>query len=368
MLSNRWLRKTILVNVLLAMFVPLLLSLLSSRWSSVSDVAAGPVSKDFNIVVLGAAGGPIESRVSGYLIHVTSSSVLVSFDAGSMLGGLRKAVPAIQNIIAPALTPQISTPLNSSYIYKHLISAHFVSHPHLDHCAGLIIASQADQPRASKPIYGLNSTLTALREHAFNNILWPNLPSFGFYRYVELDPYYTHTLPGSLNVTAFPVSHADIVSTCFLLHSSNAATFLTCGDLGSDSNEHSTQNLKMWTAIAPLIVSKTLKGIMIECSFPNSTPSNALFGHLTPALLIQELRVLEGLVSSLSGNGGCGGGPRPLEGLVVIVQHIKETDLSDTDDYSSVIVDTVVQQLLDLNDLGIRFEFTHQHVGGIISI
>ena len=41
----------------------------------------------------------------------------------------------------------------------------------------------------------------------------------------------------------------------------------------------------------------TLKAIFIEVSFENAMPDKALYGHLTPRLLMQEMKVLNKLTN-----------------------------------------------------------------------
>jgi 3',5'-cyclic-nucleotide phosphodiesterase len=95
-----------------------------------------------------------------------------------------------------------------------------------------------------------------------------------------------------LTLTAYTLSHSNpYKSTAFLIGSKDNF-LLYLGDTGADSTEHSQQLGKLWDAVAPLIKQKKLKAIFIETSFDNSQPSKSLFGHLTPALLMQEMNDL----------------------------------------------------------------------------
>ncbi|KAJ3291458.1 hypothetical protein HDU79_002390 [Rhizoclosmatium sp. JEL0117] len=335
-------------------------------------------SASFSLIVLGAAGGPFEDRLTGYLVRPWDSRSLLSFDPGSLLGGIRRSLPSLDTLFNTDNTDTASKALPSTTL-KTLITGHLISHPHLDHCAGLLISSQADAPGASKPLYGLNSTLTALNTHAFNNILWPNLPKFGYYHYEQMIPGNITTKTGGiprLDSLIYPVSHADLTSACFLL-GENLSTFtapsgdaiLLCGDLGADVNEKSTLNAKMWNSVAPLVSSKRLKALMIECSFPDSTPTSSLFGHLTPKLVIQELRVLAQAVLDLGKSGCSATVENVLQGFIVIIQHVKESiDAVRAEGGRDLAVEKIVQELGEQNNLGVKFIFAHQNIGGIIAV
>lgn len=55
----------------------------------------------------------------------------------------------------------------------------------------------------------------------------------------------------------------------------------------------------MWKEAARKIYSGSLGAIFIECSYDSSQPDSALYGHLSPAHLIAELKVLGGYVEEL---------------------------------------------------------------------
>ena len=55
----------------------------------------------------------------------------------------------------------------------------------------------------------------------------------------------------------------------------------------------------MWKEAARKIHSGSLGAIFIECSYDSSQPDSALYGHLSPAHLIAELKILGGYVENL---------------------------------------------------------------------
>jgi hypothetical protein len=73
---------------------------------------------------------------------------------------------------------------------------------------------------------------------------------------------------------------------------------LIFGDVEPDSLSLSPRTVRVWGEAAPKIVAGTLAGIFIECSFDDTQPDPALFGHLAPRHLIEELKVLASKVET----------------------------------------------------------------------
>ena len=86
---------------------------------------------------------------------------------------------------------------------------------------------------------------------------------------------------------------------------------LYLGDTGADKVEKSNQLALLWKAVADKVAANSLKAIFIEVSFDNTMPDKALYGHLTPRLLMQEMKVLNKL-----SNG-------QLQKLPIYITHIK---------------------------------------------
>jgi 3',5'-cyclic-nucleotide phosphodiesterase len=87
---------------------------------------------------------------------------------------------------------------------------------------------------------------------------------------------------------------------------------LYLGDTGADKVEQSEQLAALWKTVAPLIMNNQLKAIFIEVSFDNSVPEKALYGHLTPNLLMEEMTKLNQLSN--------------LKNTQVYVTHLKPCD------------------------------------------
>jgi cAMP phosphodiesterase len=244
----------------------------------------------FRVVPLGIKGGSDESNLSAYLVAAAGSDNYVCLDAGTLHYGIEKAIQA------GALKGTVTQ------VLKNNIKGYCISHPHLDHVAGLIINSPDD---SNKNIYALPFCKEILEEKYFSWKNWANFadagekPFLNKYHYKVLTA--TEEMPvdnTGLAVTAFCLSHANpYQSTAFLVrHSDDYLLYL--GDTGADTTEHAGNLKQLWEYIAPLLKAKKLKAIFIEVSFSNEQPDNLLFGHLTPRLLMQEINVLSGLTGS----------------------------------------------------------------------
>lgn len=258
----------------------------------------------FKVIPLGTYGGSDESNLSAYMLAAAGREDYICLDAGTIRAGINKAVG--KNIFTT----------NAAAVLKNNIKGYLISHPHLDHLAGLIINSPDD---TVKHIYGLPFCIDVIEEKYFSWKSWANFgdegeaPVLKKYHYNRLTEGFEMELNNTgMYVTAFELSHSKpYTSTAFLIRS-DSAYVLYLGDTGADEVEHSTKLQELWNHVAPLVRSHQLKGIFIETSFPDSQPSDKLFGHLTPALLLNELQNL----AALSGSDN-------LQKVPIIVTHIK---------------------------------------------
>ncbi|MBN8851964.1 MAG: 3',5'-cyclic-nucleotide phosphodiesterase [Sphingobacteriales bacterium 50-39] len=238
----------------------------------------------FTVVPLGVKGGLDESNLSSYMVAPAGSNDYVCLDAGTVYMGIQRAVDA--GIFH----------LPVSMVLRQHIKGYLISHPHLDHLAGLIINSPDD---TAKTIYGMPNTLKVLEEKYFTWAGWANFgdkgeaPVLKKYHYAALEAGKEIPLTGTtMTVTAFPLSHGEpYQSTAFLIRNGEAY-LLYLGDTGADTIEHAGRLAALWQTAGPLIKTGKLKAIFIETSFPNSQPEKTLFGHLTPRLLMGELNKL----------------------------------------------------------------------------
>jgi cAMP phosphodiesterase len=259
----------------------------------------------FRIIPLGVYGGTDESNLSSYMIAPAGSDNYVCLDAGTLHAGIVKA--AQQKVFT-----------SSENILKKNIRGYLISHPHLDHIAGLIINSPDD---STKNIYGLPFCLDVIQDKYFSWKSWANFgdrgeaPQLKKYHYVYLNPDSVIALANTtMSVRTFELSHSSpYKSTAFLINSGNASV-LYLGDTGADEIEKSSRLKELWTAITPLITANQLRGIFIETSFPNEQPAGKLFGHLTPVLLMKEMQQL-----------ATSAGIDNLRKVSIVITHIKPT-------------------------------------------
>ncbi|RVT99953.1 3',5'-cyclic-nucleotide phosphodiesterase [Mucilaginibacter limnophilus] len=297
---------------------------------NIGATAQSPKSA-FTIVPLGIKGGIDESNLSAYMVASANSTNYICLDAGTLNYGIEKAVK--KGIFK----------VSSEQVLCQYIKGYFISHAHLDHISGLIINSPDD---STKSIYGLAPTLETIKTHYFTWASWANFtndgekPLLNKYSYKSLEPGKEVKIDNTeMTVKAFPLSHSNLTSTAFLIKSGDNY-LLYLGDVGADTIEK-TQNLRnLWQAIAPLIKTKQLKGIMIEVSYPNSQPEKSLFGHLTPKLLMDELTVLGGYADMEN-----------LKGFNIVVTHVKPPEEN---------IKKLKEELKSENSLGVNLIFPKQ--------
>lgn len=286
----------------------------------------------FQIVPLGVKGGIDEKNLSAYLIAPTNTKDFICLDAGTVNAGIEKAIE------------NEAFKVSTSEVLRKYIKGYLISHAHLDHVSGLIINSPAD---SSKTVYATNKCMEMMENHYFNDQTWANFGDAGVG--FPLKKYHFQTLNigeetpltnTKMTVKAFPLSHVNpFESTAFLIKN-NEDYALYLGDTGPDAVEKSNDLRDLWTAIAPLVKSKELKGIFIEVSFPNEQPDKFLFGHLTPNYLMQEMHVLEELA-----------GKDTLKGFKIIITHLKPPTKNIT---------KIKEQIKNQNDLGLKIIYPEQ--------
>ena len=247
-------------------------------------------SNGFKVIPLGVKGGLDESNLSAYLVAANGSDQFICLDAGTIYKGLELAA-----------TKKLFKASNPSTIQQQQINGYFISHAHLDHTAGLIMNSPNDK---AKNLYGLASVLDVFKKNYFTWSAWANFgnegeaPILKKYSYQTLIPKVEIPIDNTgLFVTPFVLSHVKpYESTAFLVRN-QYAYLLYFGDTGADRIEQSEQLAQLWQTIAPLVIQNQLKAIFIEVSFDNSIPEKALFGHLTPKLLMEEMAKLDQLTN-----------------------------------------------------------------------
>ena len=302
----------------------------------------------FKVIVTGSGGGIEEDNLNGYLLAGLNSNDFIMLDAGTLVSGIEKAVNSgsFYDVFVP---PQIGIN-KKEYIFKHLIRAYLISHPHLDHVSGLAIGTPAD---TSNPVYASAYTIDEINNHLFNWEVWPNFANegegyaLGTYTYQNLAPGQPQRIRGTaFEVTAFPVSHQEPYQSTAFLIGRYGEYVLYVGDTGPDEIEGKNHLLSLWLKIAPLIKENRLHAIFIECSYPSDRSDAELYGHLNPQWLTRELGRLAGEVEGL--NPG-----KTINGLKVVVTGIKPNFDGDAGYL-------IHRQLLERNEYGVQYIIPEQ--------
>ncbi|KAK6843051.1 hypothetical protein PG990_005021 [Apiospora arundinis] len=147
------------------------------------------------VVILGSGGGPQENNVTAMLVRSTHAGwtrgSIVALDAGVHLSAITRILEDTQ---PEGLGTRIDLPhklqsgpfaglevkwkspsANAADITRQLIDTYMITHPHLDHICGFVINTAGLPGSRPKRVAGLPSTISALKTHIFNNVIWPNL-------------------------------------------------------------------------------------------------------------------------------------------------------------------------------------------------
>jgi len=302
---------------------------------------AGP---GFDVIVLGALGGIQDGNLSSYLIRPHGDRDAIACDAGSLVNGLKAAHD--KGVFRDVTVPAGSTDSVIGHVLKNEIKGYLISHAHLDHLAGLVIASPDD---GSKTIYSLPSVSAQIEQTYFNWKAWPNMldrgqpPQLKKYHLENVTPGEARELAGTrMTVTPFPLNHGGAESTAFLIESGGDA-ILCFGDTGPDEVQKVSNMQDIWKAVADKVRQRALKAIILEVSYTSDRPDNLLFGHMTPKWVHKTLHDLD---QAAGGNA--------VKGLPVVVSHIK---YSLTDEQPQ---EAIRRELEAGNDLGVRFVIPEQ--------
>jgi 3',5'-cyclic-nucleotide phosphodiesterase len=302
----------------------------------------------FTWIALGVEGGLHEGNLNAHLISPSGSNNSICVDAGTLMEGLKTAV---RNGCFGDIQPRDGLSMEGTVLH-HCIKAFLITHPYLDHCEGLVIASSSCN---AKPVMSLTGVIDDIERHLFNWRIWPNFgnrgtpPVLNVYEYVPMPAGEKVRIPGTLmNAEALPLAHGEHTDSAAFLIESDGHYILYMGDTGPDEVERRTSTEDLWKRVAPIIRDNRMHGIFIEASYPDERPDTQLFSHLTPAWLMTAFRKLSVIVDPQNPT-------RSLDGLRVIIMHIKP-------DVNAGIPgrDIIERQLHSHNDLGLNFIFARQ--------
>lgn len=307
--------------------------------------SSNSVAPAFQLITLGDTGGIKDGNLSAFLLRSVHEENFVALDAGTIVNGIDVALESdafdgLEN------RPDEGLKANGNILHNH-VKAYLISHGHLDHVAGLLVASPDDN---EKPIYALKSVNDTMGSTYFNWQAWANFtnrgikPTLNKYDVIDLAPQQSMPIKGTkLTVTPFSLSH-PLESTAFIIESEDDM-FVYFGDTGPDGVEKEGKLSKIWQYLAQQMRTKTLRGIVIEVSFANNRPDTLLFGHLTPNWLMQELTRFHDLVEDKS----------QFSAMNIVISHIKYS-LKAGEEPRRVIE----SELAQANKLGFNFTLAKQ--------
>lgn len=268
---------------------------------------------NFDIIALGTKGGVDDSNISSYLVSVSGADRYIALDAGTLMHGIKKAS---ENGHFDHLKSDIWE-TEANILLNH-IDAYCITHPHLDHITGMMLAGPFDN---HKYIYGSQKTINILVDHVFLSPIWGNFSTEGNengkWDLVRMNENLWYDIPGNqLKIKYFTLCHScPNESSAFLIEHNNSF-LLYFGDTGADLVENSDKLELIFNEITPMIKRGQLKAIFIESSFSNERNNDELYGHLKPELLGMELEKLAYKISPKSIN-------KALSGIKLFITHIK---------------------------------------------
>lgn len=162
----------------------------------------------------------------------------------------------------------------------------FITHSHLDHVAALPLMVDAIAARRTQPItiYALEGTIRALKQHVFNNVIWPDfsvIPTAAapFIRFQEITCGESLQLCGK-TIEALPAVHT--VPAVGYAASAGGPCWVFTGD--------TERNAAFWQRFNQLDAAM----LVIETAFSNREKDLAKLSlHLSPQALAQELELMD---------------------------------------------------------------------------
>ena len=160
-----------------------------------------------------------------------------------------------------------------------------LTHAHLDHiaCLPLLVDSVAAMRETPLQVWALPEVIAILREHIFNNQIWPDFTVIpdAANPFLQLNalPVEGVTLEG-LGFTTLPALHG--IPACGYSVTLGNTTLAFSGDTGDCA--------AFWEAIHAL---PSLTAVVVECSYPSTMADMAdLSMHMHAGALMQRLRAL----------------------------------------------------------------------------
>jgi len=166
----------------------------------------------------------------------------------------------------------------------------WLTHSHLDHILDIayVLDSYFATRKKTLVVAALPETIQALREHFFNDVIWPDFEKIylldGTSRalgYKEIKIGEAYKLDEKYTIEAFPTDHT--VKSCGFKITANEKSVLVTADTYSLEN-----------VVEMIETDKNIVSLVVECSFPSEMKKLARDSkHLTPQLLFKALKPIE---------------------------------------------------------------------------
>jgi len=219
-----------------------------------------PIPKKHTIKVLGAYGTKAKGfGASSFYLNKTNI-----VDAGNILDTLGEESTEIENI--------------------------WITHAHLDHIVDIayILDNYFMLRKKSLNVIGLPQTIQMIKKHYLNDIIWPDFSKIQLHNstkmavvYKELSIGKKYTIGKEETIRAFRTDHT--IASCGYIYTKDKNSILIAAD---------TYSLK--NMIKQIDADKSIKSIVVECSFPSDMQILAETSkHLTPKLLFEMLDEVE---------------------------------------------------------------------------
>ena len=207
-----------------------------------------------------------------------------------VLGGDGGVAPGFQttsfligkNILIDAGSCATSLQLKEQQKIDHI----FISHTHLDHIKDICFLADNVFTHRKKPIEIISTApiLAILRDHLFNNKIWPDFTKISngtcnilSYRVID-----DSLFVDGLEIQIYPVHH-PVPAVGFIIRDKGKNSIVITGDTGPTQLLWDMANKE-----------KHLKAIFTEIAFPNRLQRVAeLAGHFSPKMFIEELNKIK---------------------------------------------------------------------------
>ena len=168
---------------------------------------------------------------------------------------------------------------------QRAVEAIAVTHGHLDHIWSLplFLANRFGSPSDTCHLYASAFTMETLRTHLFNDRIWPDftaakIENRALVDFHEVSPGDSARVLDRYDIEAVPLDHT-VPCQAYRIRTDDRS-LIVCGD--------TTTTDALWEYAN---AEEGLRGILIECSFPDSLEALAQqSGHLSPGLLLAEMK------------------------------------------------------------------------------